>query len=118
MDVSVCLTIDCCIPFIHDLRDFVDVYVNQLNICYVTHLGALMRSHRGINVMLIYMHRLSLVDVHGKKSFKFLCMLLIMYGIKQVHRMHVRLATGPGGLKSTRILAPVAVRISGALQRR
>ena len=33
MDVSVCLTIDCCIPFIHDLRDFVDVYVNQLNRC-------------------------------------------------------------------------------------
>ena len=33
MDVSVCLTIDCCIPFIHDLRDFYDVYVNQLNRC-------------------------------------------------------------------------------------
>ena len=40
-------------------------------------------------------------------------MLLIMYGIKQVFRMYVRLATGPGGLKSTRILAPVAVRFSG-----
>ena len=36
-----------------------------------------------------------------------------MYGIKQVHRMHVRLATGPGGLKPTWILAPVAVRFSG-----
>ena len=36
-----------------------------------------------------------------------------MYGINQVFRMYVRLATGPGGLKSTRILAPVAVRFSG-----
>ena len=27
--------------------------------------------------------------------------------------MHVRLATGPDGLKSTRILAPIAVRFSG-----
>ena len=40
-------------------------------------------------------------------------MLLIMYGIIQVYRFYVRLATGPGGLKSTRILAPVAVRFSG-----
>uniref|UniRef100_A0A2C9V8S1 Phosphofructokinase domain-containing protein n=1 Tax=Manihot esculenta TaxID=3983 RepID=A0A2C9V8S1_MANES len=29
-----------------------------------------------------------------------------MYGIKQVHRMYVRLATGPGGLKPIWILAP------------
>ena len=36
-----------------------------------------------------------------------------MYGIIQVHRFYVRLATGPGGLKSTRILALVAVRFSG-----
>uniref|UniRef100_A0A2C9V4Z2 Uncharacterized protein n=1 Tax=Manihot esculenta TaxID=3983 RepID=A0A2C9V4Z2_MANES len=36
-----------------------------------------------------------------------------MYGIKQVYRLHVRLATGPGGLKPTWILAPVAVRFSG-----
>ena len=61
------------------------------------------------------MHRLSLVDIHGKKSFNHLCMLLIMYGIIQVYRLYVRLATGPGGLKSTRILAPVAVRIVGVL---
>ncbi|KAG8634300.1 hypothetical protein MANES_17G026529v8 [Manihot esculenta] len=38
-----------------------------------------------------------------------------MYGIIQVYRLYVRLATGPGGLKSTRTLAPVAVRISGAV---
>ena len=63
--------------------------------------------------MFIFMHRLSLVDEHAKESFKFLCLLLIMYGIIQVYRSYVRLATGPGGLKSTRILAPVAVRFSG-----
>ena len=55
---------------LHDLRDFYDGYVNQLNmLCHP--LGALMRSHRGINVMLMYMLRLSLVDVYGKKSFNF-----------------------------------------------
>ena len=48
-----------------------------------------------------------------RKVLIFLCMLLIMYGIKQVHRMYVRLATGSGGLKPTWILAPVAVRFSG-----
>ena len=36
-----------------------------------------------------------------------------MYGIKQVYRLYVRLATGPGGLKPIWILAPVAVRFSG-----
>ena len=40
-------------------------------------------------------------------------MLLIMYGIIQVYRFYVRLATGPGGLKPIWILAPVAVRFSG-----
>ena len=50
-----------------------------------------------------------------KEKFKILCMLLIMYGIKQVYRMNVRLATGPGGLIPTWILAPVAVRIFGSL---
>ena len=48
-----------------------------------------------------------------KEKFKFLCMLLIMYGIIQVYRLYVRLATGPGGLKPIWILAPVAVRFSG-----
>ena len=36
-----------------------------------------------------------------------------MYGIIQVYRLYVRLATGPGGLKPIWILAPVAVRFSG-----
>ena len=48
--------------------------------------------------------------MNEKEKFKFLCMMLIMYGIKQVHRMYVWLATGPGGLKPIWILAPVAVR--------
>ena len=39
-----------------------------------------------------------------------------MYGIEQVYRFYVRLATGPGSLKSIWILAPVTGRISGSLQ--
>ena len=50
-----------------------------------------------------------------RKMFTVLCMLLIMYGTIQVYRLYVRLATGPGGLTPIWILAPVAVRISGAL---
>ena len=45
-----------------------------------------------------------------KEKFQFLCMLLIMYGIIQVYRLDVRLATGPGGLKPIWILVPVMVR--------
>ena len=64
------------------------------------------------------MHRLSLAydRMHEREVLIFLCMMLIMYGIKQVFRLYVRLATGPGGLTPIWILGPVAVRISGALQ--
>ena len=90
MDVSMCLTIDCCIPFIHDLRDFVNVYVNQLNrymlpiegideiplwdLIYTLNRYMLpiegideipQRDQSYINVM----HRLSLVDVQWKEKF-------------------------------------------------
>ena len=58
------------------------------------------------------MHRLGLV-YDEKESFNFYVWLLIMYGIKQVYRLYVKLATGSGGLKPTWILAPVAVRFSG-----
>ena len=61
---------------------FYDVYVNQLNTGYVTHLGALMRSHRGINVYdLCYvqcMHRLSL-GYKWKEKF-----LIFMYVVDHV----------------------------------
>ena len=39
--------------------------------------------------------------------------VLIMYGIKQVYRWYVRLATGPSGLMPIWILAPVAVLFPG-----
>ena len=48
-----------------------------------------------------------------EKSVHFYRKCLIMYGISQVHRVHSRLATGPGGLKPIWILAPVAVRFPG-----
>ena len=63
-----CLTIDCCIPFIHDLRDFVVVYVNQLN-RYMLPIEGIdeipQRDQSYVNVM----HRLSLVDVQWKEKF-------------------------------------------------
>ena len=61
------------------------------------------------------MHRLSLVydRMYERKVLNFYAWLLIMYGIKQAYRLHVRLATGPGGLKPIWILVPVAVRFSG-----
>ena len=68
MDVSMCLTIDYCIPFMHDLRDFVDVYANQLNRCMLPIEGIdeiPQRDQSYVNVM----HRLSLVDVQRKEKF-------------------------------------------------
>ena len=91
---------------------FYNVHVSQLILWCIAHWGIDGIPQRGHDYVYV-MYRLSLVDVYGKKSFKFLCMLLIMYGIKQVYRLHVRLATGPGGLKPIWILAPVAVRFSG-----